>query len=229
VLRVATVRAVVLDEWPMIRVGVTKVLGDADVRVVADVADATSAMASLRTHRPDLLVVGPHDSVQADLVARALLAVPGMRCIALVSSPGPTDVRPVLTAGAHGVVARGVDPDELRDVLRRVMAGERVVSPGLLPRLFDRNGHETAAGRSPIPVDPATDQAEQDAPAPALTGREREIMRLLGAGRSNAEIATALFVSSATVKTHLAHIYGKLGVRGRYEAVGRAVALGLLN
>jgi DNA-binding NarL/FixJ family response regulator len=228
VLRVATVRAVVLDEWPMIRVGVTKVLGDADVRVVADVADATSAMASLRTHRPDLLVVGPHDSVQADLVARALLAVPDMRCIALVSSPGPTDVRPVLTAGAHGVVARGVDPDELRDVLRRVMAGERVVSPGLLPRLFDRNGHETTAGRSPIPVGPATDQAE-DAPAPALTGREREIMRLLGAGRSNAEIATALFVSSATVKTHLAHIYGKLGVRGRYEAVGRAVALGLLT
>ncbi len=222
-------RAVVLDEWPMMRVGVAKVLADIDVRIVAEPADAAAAMTALRTLQPDLLVVGRADVAQGHLITRALAAVPGLRCIALVASPAPEDVRPVLTAGAHGVVPRGVDPTELRDVFARVMAGDRVVSPGLLPRLFAGNGASAAAHDDPAVPRSTAEPGEPDVSAPGLTGREREIMRLLGAGRSNAEIATALFVSAATVKTHLAHIYGKLGVRSRYEAIGRAVALGLLD
>jgi len=202
----------------MVRVGVAKVLGDAGVRVVAEPADAATAAAALRTHRPELLVVGRLDLDQVELVQRALALVPELKCIVLVAGPGRADLRPVLAAGAHGVVSRAVSPAELLDVLRRVVDGDRVVSPVLLPRLFDGNG-----------PDPAGAGAEDGSARPALTGRERQIMRLLGAGRSNAEIASTLFVSGATVKTHLAHIYGKLGVRGRYEAVGRAVALGLLD
>jgi DNA-binding NarL/FixJ family response regulator len=213
----------VLDEWPMMRVGVAKVLADCDVRVVADVADAPSALAAVRAHQPDLLVVGRHEGPQGDLVTRALGLAAGLRCIALLGEPAA--LRPVLTAGAHGAVPRGVDPVELTDVVRRVLAGDRVVSPGLLPRLFGGNG----AG-DPVTAAPGGGaDPPDDPPSASLTGREREILRLLGAGRSNAEIASALFVSAATVKTHLAHIYGKLGVRGRYEALGRAVALGLLD
>ena len=214
-------RAVVVDEWPMVRVGVGKVLGDCGVRVVAEAADAAAALAALRSQDPGLVVVGRHDGPQAQLITRAFELLPAVRCLALLGEP--EDLRPVLLAGAHGAVPRGVDPVELTDVVRRILAGDRVVSPGLLPRLFGSNGAVPASS-------PGADAARDDAGAPpALTGREREILRLLGAGRSNAEIASALFVSSATVKTHLAHIYGKLGARGRYEALGRAVALGLLD
>jgi DNA-binding NarL/FixJ family response regulator len=212
---------VVVDEWPMVRVGVGKILGDSGVRVAAETADAASALAALRSHGPGLLVVGRHDAPQAQLVGRALELHPALRCLALVGDP--EDLRPVLVAGAHGAVPRGVDPVELTDVVRRILAGNRVVSPGLLPRLFGANG----SGPDPSSAGPPRDEA--GVPVAALTGREREILRLLGAGRSNAEIASTLFVSAATVKTHLAHIYDKLGARGRYEALGRAVALGLLD
>jgi DNA-binding NarL/FixJ family response regulator len=214
------VRAVVVDEWPMVRVGVGKILGDCGVRVAAEAADAASALAALRSHEPGLLVVGRHDGPQAQLVSRALELLPAVRCLALVGEP--EELRPVLVAGAHGAVPRAVDPVELADVVRRILAGDRVVSPGLLPRLFGANGSDP----TPVPAPPRDDTG---LPVAALTGREREILRLLGAGRSNAEIASTLFVSAATVKTHLAHIYDKLGARGRYEALGRAVALGLLD
>jgi DNA-binding NarL/FixJ family response regulator len=211
----------VLDEWPLIRLGVSKVLGDEDVRVVADPADAASALAAVRAHQPDLLVIGGHAGPQAELARQALAALPTVQCIVLVPSGEERDLRLVLLAGARAVVPRTVAPEELRDAVRRVVVGDHVVSPSLLPRMFEGNGDaagqaERAAGRPPVDV-------------PVLTVREREIVRLLGAGRSNAEIASALFVSAATVKTHLAHIYEKLGVRSRYDALGRAVALGLLD
>ena len=208
----------VLDEWPLIRLGVAKVLADEDVRVVADPADGASALAAVRAHVPDLLVIGSHDGPQAELTRQARHAVPTVECIALIPAGEERDMRLVLLAGARAVVPRTVAPDELRDVVRRVLAGDHVVSPSLLPLMFEGNGKAAP---------PAA--RERAAETPVLTGREREIMRLLGAGRSNAEIASALFVSGATVKTHLAHIYEKLGVRSRYDALGRAVALGLLD
>jgi DNA-binding NarL/FixJ family response regulator len=173
----------------------------------------------VRAHQPDLLVIGAHEGAQAHLTRGAVAAVPALLCIVLVPPGEERDMRLVLLAGAKAVVPRTVDPDELRDVVRRVLAGDHVVSPSLLQRLFDGNG---GGGGGAAAARGAGD-------GPVLTGREREIVRLLGAGRSNAEIASALFVSAATVKTHLAHIYEKLGVRSRYDALGRAVALGLLD
>jgi DNA-binding NarL/FixJ family response regulator len=200
-------------------VGVAKVLSDEDVRVVADAADAPTALGAVRAYGPDLLVIGGHEGNQADVTRQALTAVPDLQCIVLVPTGEERDLRLVLLAGARAVVPRAVAPEELRDAVRRVEAGDHVVSPSLLTRMFEGNGTENVA------------KANGTAPAagPVLTGREREIVRLLGAGRSNAEIASALFVTSATVKTHLAHIYEKLGVRTRYDALGRAVALGLLD
>ena len=210
----------VLDEWPLVRLGVAKVLADEDVRVVAEPPDAAAAMAAVRAQQPDLLVIGGHEAPQAALARQAVEAAPNVRSIVLVPAGGERDLRPVLLAGARAVVPRTVGPDELRDAVQRVLAGDHVVSPSLLPRLFEGNGNGVSA---------AATEGGRVAGAPALTGREREIVRLLGAGRTNAEIASALFVSGATVKTHLAHIYDKLGVRSRYDALGRAVALGLLD
>ncbi len=211
----------VLDEWPLVRLGVAKVLADEDVRVIAEPADAAAALAAVRTQQPELLVIGGHEAPQAALTRQAVEAAPAVCCIVLMPAGGERDLRPVLLAGARAVLPRTVGADELRDAVQRVLAGDHVVSPSLLPRLFDGNGNGAAAR--------AGDNGGRVAGAPALTGREREIIRLLGAGRTNAEIASALFVSGATVKTHLAHIYEKLGVRSRYDALGRAVALGLLD
>ena len=206
-----------LDDWPLIRVGVAKVLSDEDVRVVREVADGAAALAAVRTHTPDMLVVGGHEGGQADITRQAMAAVNGLRCLVLVPSGEERDLRLVLLAGARAVLPRTVAPEELRDAVQRVMAGDHVVSPSLLPRMFDSSYGNGNGSTVPPPG------------SPVLTSREREIVRLLGAGRSNAEIAEALFVSAATVKTHLAHVYEKLGVRSRYDALGRAVALGLLD
>ncbi len=218
-----------LDDWPLIRVGVCKVLCDEQVRVVAEAADAPTALTAVRAYNPDLLVVGGHQGGQADLTRHAAAAVPELLCIVLVPAGEERDLRLLLLAGARGVVPRTVAPDELRDVVRRVLAGDHVVSPLLLPRLFDGNGNGSGSGTGKGTEAAQAQAAPDPSGAPVLTGREREIVRLLGAGRSNAEIAAALFVSAATVKTHLAHIYEKLGVRSRYDALGRAVALGLLD
>jgi NarL family two-component system response regulator LiaR len=104
-----------------------------------------------------------------------------------------------------------VGGDELSEALDKVEAGERVIAPALLPLLV---GAVTPSAPGPDSV---------------LTSKEREVLASLAAGRSNQEIAEALFVTRATVKTHLAHIYAKLEAKDRHEAVARAVALGLLT
>ncbi len=194
----------------MIRIGVGKVLTDVGIRVVTQTGDAGVAIAAVRAQQPELLVVGEHDAAAPQLVEKALSVAPELCCVALLASAAPDDLRALLAAGVHAAVPRNVDPAELTDVITRVLDGERVVSPGILPRMFDE-------------LAPAAE------PAGVLTAKEREVLRLVSAGRSNAEIAAALFVSAATVKTHLGHIYEKLEVRGRYEALSRAVALGLLG
>jgi DNA-binding NarL/FixJ family response regulator len=217
-------RGVIVDDWPMLRVGVAKVLEDLGVRVVAATDDGGAALAAIRTHQADLLIVGDHANPSPELIRRAFFLFPDLRCVVMVAGVGPAGLRRLFDVGIHAMVSRSVDPTELGDVVRRVLEGERVVSPGLLPAVFGTPGQP-----APPTEEPEGIGAVPPFPAPPLTPKEREVLRLVSAGRTNAEIAAALFVSGATVKTHLAHIYEKLGVRGRYEALSRAVAWGLLG
>ena len=104
-------------------------------------------------------------------------------------------------------MARTIGAAELTDAMERCCRGERVVDPALV----------------------SGEGGDEDVEASTLTAREREVLTLLSSGQSNREIASALFVSLPTVKTHLAHIYAKLGAKNRNDALGRAVALGLLQ
>jgi DNA-binding NarL/FixJ family response regulator len=205
---------VVIDGWALVRLGIATVLHGAGARVVAEEASARDGLLRARSLDAGLIVLGSASDLPLAEAIRQAAALPGRpKVLVLVSSLGPDDAPALMAAGPDGVLLRSAGADELADAVRRLGEGERVVSPALVPLVMDAFG-------------PAGDGAPDAGP---LTTKEREVLARLAEGRSNQEIATALFITPATVKTHLAHIYAKLGVKGRHEAVARAVALGLLG
>jgi DNA-binding NarL/FixJ family response regulator len=206
-------RAVVIDEWALFRQGVTSVLRALGVEVVGEAEGAADGLMRLWSSRPELLVAGsPAHSRLPDLVAQAKKAYPDLRILALLPASEAGEMRPVLSSGADAVLTRLASPDELDQAVRKVVAGERVVAVAALSVLVGR-------------VQPA----EEPAATHPLTAKELEVLSLLAKGLANREIADTLVVSTATVKSHLAHIYEKLAVNSRQEAVGRAIELGLLG
>jgi DNA-binding NarL/FixJ family response regulator len=196
----------------MTRIGLTRVLQSAALRVVVDTADPVEGLAAARTHEVGLVVLGEQSSSVADVVRKAKASPPPPRVAVLVANAIREDLLPLLIAGADALLVRSIGPDELVDAVTRLLAGERVVSPALLPAIVG-----------------LLDTGSGDIRAPALlTAKERQVLARLADGLANDQIAEALFVSAATVKTHLSHIYAKLGARTRHEALARAVALGLL-
>ena len=205
----------------MLRLGLARVLQTVDVRVVGEAASQVEGLRAARDGNADLVLLGDHSGGEPHEVVAEVKALPGPpRVIVLVGQGAPDAVAAVLSAGADGLLVRSVGPDELADSVTRVLAGERVVSPTLVPMVIDLVSGSGAATRQ-----------ERSGPGPdvLLTAKEREVLTWLAAGRSNQEIADALFVTPATVKTHLAHIYAKLEVKGRHQALARAVALGYLR
>jgi DNA-binding NarL/FixJ family response regulator len=211
--------AVVVDELALVRLGLATVLGslgrDQAVGVAAESPGGREGAELLRLHSPELVVIGsPSDMPVDEAVRRCRASLEAVRIVALLGVAQAESVPAVTDAGADGIALRGSAPGDIAEALRAVLAGGRfvatVLSSGLVGRLEA--------------VDLHTDETHRD----LLTYREREVLALLAGGASNREIAANLSVTVATVKSHLVHLYAKLEVRNRHEALSRAVGLGLL-
>jgi DNA-binding NarL/FixJ family response regulator len=206
-------RAVVVDEWPLVRLGLEAVMGALGA-TSTPTALAREGLRAVVDTEADLLIVGTvTDLTPSELIRRAKQRFPPPTVVALVGQASRAEVGRLLGAGADAMLRRSVGAEDLEDALRRLGAGERVLAPSLVPAL----------------VGAVDDAAGAQVGGGLLTAKEREVLARLAEGRSNAAIAAALHVTPATVKTHLAHIYEKLGAGDRNEALVRAVALGLLN
>lgn len=201
-------RAVVVEDWRVLRSGLSAVLRREGLNVLGETPDIAEALPLCA--RAELLVVGDGDAAAAATMVRAARdAAPALRIVALLGALTPASVMDTFAAGADAVVGREVTDDELREAVRRLSLGQRYIAGAPDPSLF------AAATRAMRGRD-------------VLTPKEQEVLLALARGSSNREIAAQLYVSPATVKTHLSNIYAKLAAGNRHQAVRRALDLGLL-
>ncbi len=216
-----TIRIVLADDQPMLRMGFRMVFeAQTDMEVVAEASDGREAVEIVRRTPTDVVLMDvrmPHlDGVEA---TRRICSQPEPVPKVLILTTFDLDeyVFAGLRAGASGFLLKDVPPPELLQGIRTVAAGDAIVAPTVTRRLLDQ-----FVGF--LPDDRAVSPELE-----SLTEREREVLLELARGRSNAEIAAALFLSEATVKTHVAHILSKLGLRDRVQAVVLAYETGLVS
>lgn len=206
-----TIRILVVDDHPVVRDGVRSMLAAVtDFEVVGEAASGPEAVAQVELTDPDVVVMDLRMPGGDGVSALRVLRDRGSRAAVLVLTTYDTDSDTVaaIGAGAHGYLLKDTPPERLYDAVRATAAGETVLSPAVVARLAS-HVRAPAAG--------------------SLSEREREVLRLVAQGRSNRLIAEDLFVSEATVKTHLVHVYEKLEVTDRAAAVARAYESGILG
>jgi DNA-binding NarL/FixJ family response regulator len=200
-------RVVIADDQPMMRAGFKAVLESAgDITVVAEAATGEEAIRAAREHRPDVVLMDIRMPVLDGIEATRQL--PGQRVLILTTFGLDEYIIDALRAGASGFLLKDASTQDVLAAVRAVAAGDAVLSAAVTRQLLDQVARRLPAAVSRVPHELDT-----------LTDREQEVLRMLAAGLSNAEIAVALVVSEATVKSHVSHILGKLGLRDRVQAV----------
>ena len=210
------IRLVLADDQELLRDGFSMILGgQPDLEVVGLAADGVEAVAQVREHRPDVVLMDIRmprlDGL--DATGQILAEVPETRVLGLTTFDLDEYVYRALRAGASGFLLKDAPRETLVAAVRSVAAGGSLLSPSITRRLVETFG-APASG---------TDLVE------SLSDREREVLGLIARGRSNGEIAAELFLSEATVKSHVAHILGKTGCRDRVHLVILAYDSGLVR
>ena len=200
-------RVVIADDQPMMRAGFKAVLESAgDIVVVAEASTGEEAVRAAVEQAPDVVLMDIRMPVMDGIEATRRL--PRQRVLILTTFGLDEYIIDALRAGASGFLLKDAPTREVLAAVRAVAAGDAVLSATVTRQLLDQVARRLPAAVSQLP----------DALL-ALTEREREVLRMLAAGLSNAEIAAALVVSEATVKSHVSHLLGKLGLRDRVQAV----------
>ncbi|MGH3795542.1 MAG: response regulator [Pseudonocardiaceae bacterium] len=205
------IRLVIVDDHPVVRDGLRGIFtGDPGFVVLGEAADGAEAIALVEHGDADVVLMDLRmpgmGGVEA--IARLSRTAPGVRVLVLTTYDTDADVLAAIEAGATGYLLKDTPREELVRAVRAAHRGGSVLSPSVAGRLMGR----------------VREPAHE-----ALSQRELEVLRLVAGGASNRDAATRLFISEATIKTHLLHIYGKLKVRDRAAAVAEGYKRGLLG
>lgn len=207
----APIRLLLVDDHPVVRGGLRGVFAnDPDFVVVGEAANGVEALAQIKEHAVDVVLLDLRmpEMGGVETIRELRRSNPAPYVLVLTTYDRDGDVLPAIEAGATGYLLKDAPRDVLVRAVRAAATGEPVLSPSVASRLMDQV-------RAPA--------------GDALSQREREVLTRIANGATNRAIAAALFISEATVKTHLLHIYAKLGVQDRAGAVGEAYRRGLLS
>jgi DNA-binding NarL/FixJ family response regulator len=209
-----TIRLLIVDDHPIVRDGLRGVFhGDPDFEVVGEAGDGAEGVDRALALAPDVVLMDLRmpGTGGVEAIQRLRERAPEVRVLVLSTFDSDSDVLPAIEAGATGYLLKDAPRDELVRAVRAAREGQAVLAPSVAQKLLGRM-------RAPAP-----------APSEQLTDRELEVLRLVAAGSTNKESARRLFISEATIKTHLLHLYAKLGVRDRAAAVAEGYKRGLLS
>jgi DNA-binding NarL/FixJ family response regulator len=216
---VNALRVVLVDDQHLVRAGLRALLERApDITVVGEAGDGAVGLAVVRTERPDVVLMDVRmpgtDGLEA---ARRVLADPalaGVRVVMLTTFDDDEYLFEAIRAGAAGFLLKDIAPDALREAVRTVARGDALLAPAVTRRVL-----------AAVAQAPAADPGRLD----GLTGREREVLAQVGAGRSNAEVGAALHISPDTARTYVSRLLAKLGARDRSQLVVIAYESGLVR
>ncbi|WP_241383684.1 response regulator [Rhodococcus sp. CH91] len=204
------IRLVVVDDHPIVRGGLRDTFADAeDIVVVGEAGDGDEGIECAKELAADVVLMDLRMPRMDGVAATAALRerVPSARVLILTTFDSESDVLPAIEAGAIGYLLKDARPDELMRAVRAAARGESVLAPSVTQHLMGQIRRPGAG---------------------TLTDREKQVLQLVANGNSNREAATALFIGEASIKTHLQHIYDKLGVRDRASAVAEGYRRRLL-
>ena len=203
-----TVRVVLVDDEAMVRVGLRMVLtAEPDIEVVGEAADGAAAVDVVTATDPDVVLMDVRMPVVDGIEGsrRVLAAAPGVRVLVLTTFDEDDYVEAALRAGVSGFLLKVAPPERLVDAVRTVAAGGGLLDPGVTVRVIESFASAPRRARQSDVLD-------------RLTERERDVLRLVARGMSNAEIAAELYLGETTVKTHVSSLLAKLGVETRTQA-----------
>jgi DNA-binding NarL/FixJ family response regulator len=219
-------RLIIADDHALLRSGLRSMLyGEPDLEVVGEAADGAEALELCRRLEPDLVLMDVRMPKMDGLAATRAIKeeFPKTSVVMVTMQEDPDYLFEAVLAGAAGYVLKGVTPEQLTDAVRQVLDGEFLFNQRLTIDLL-----RSMAGREKPSAPPSEAAASEGSIVEPLTDRETEILRLLGHGQTNPQIARELVMSPGTVKNHVRDIIAKLGVSDRTQAAVRAMELGLL-
>ena len=218
-----SIRILVVDDQELVRTGFAMILNhQPDLEVIGEASDGARAVDMARDLKPDVVLMDLRMPVMDGVEAtRRILALPTeapVRVLVLTTFDDDESVYASLRAGASGFILKDVPAAELAGAIRVIAAGQSLFAPSVTRRIIERFVER-----------PATVDKDLKRRTDSLSDRELEVLRLVSTGLSNAEIGERLFVSEATIKSHVSHILTKLVARDRAQAVAMAYEAGLIN
>ena len=221
------IRVLLVDDHALLRRGLDIVLRtEPDITVVGEAADGSEAVAKAAELLPDLVLLDvkmpARDGIGGGIQAAAAIkeVAPSTRIVMLTMSEEEEDLYQAIKAGASGYLLKGILPHEIADSIRAVVGGQSLISPPMAAKLLTEFATLARAGE---------ERKNPGPPAPKLTDRELEVLKLIATGANNSKIAKTLFISENTVKNHVRNILEKLQLHSRMEAVMYAVREKILD